>query len=144
MPCFQCGARQSDLRIAAVRILEARAQIGIARAGQYPNVSAGYSAVDERIPPEFGRPAVEANLHTVSASLGSSIPSDSRDPNTTGTSGVFGTAPTALSSSAKSTGSPPLVTVIASSCTSGEANANKMARASSMPGSVSRIIRLTA
>jgi len=58
-----------DVRIAAVRIMEARAQLGITRADQYPNVSAGYSAVDERIPPEFGRRAVEANLHTVSASL---------------------------------------------------------------------------
>src|SRR3954471_6658437 len=58
-----------DVRIAAVRILEARAQLGITRADQYPNVNAGYSAVDERIPPEFGRPAVESNLHTVTASL---------------------------------------------------------------------------
>jgi multidrug efflux system outer membrane protein len=58
-----------DVRIAAARILEARAQLGISRADQYPNVSAGYSAVDERIPPEFGRPAIEANLHTVSASV---------------------------------------------------------------------------
>src|SRR6476661_307993 len=58
-----------DVRIAAVRILEARAQLGITRANQYPNVNAGYSAVDERIPPEFGRPAIESNLHTVTASL---------------------------------------------------------------------------
>src|SRR6266478_7212145 len=58
-----------DVRIAAARILEARAQLGITRADQYPNVTAGYSAVDERIPPEFGRPGVESNLHTVSASL---------------------------------------------------------------------------
>src|SRR5437899_3761481 len=58
-----------DVRIAAARILEARAQLGITRADQYPNVNAGYSAVDERIPPEFGRPGVESNLHTVSASL---------------------------------------------------------------------------
>ena len=58
-----------DVRIAAQRILEARAELGITRADQYPNVSAGYSAVDERIPPEFGRPGVETNLHTVSASL---------------------------------------------------------------------------
>ena len=58
-----------DVRIAAVRILEARAQLGITRADQYPNVSAGYSAVDERIPPQFGRPGIESNLHTVSATL---------------------------------------------------------------------------
>lgn len=58
-----------DVRIAAQRILEARAELGITRADQYPNVNAGYSAVDERIPPEFGRPGINANLHTVSASL---------------------------------------------------------------------------
>jgi multidrug efflux system outer membrane protein len=58
-----------DVRIAAMRIMEARAQLGITRADQYPNVNAGYSAVDERIPPEFKRPAIESNLHTVSASV---------------------------------------------------------------------------
>jgi outer membrane protein, multidrug efflux system len=58
-----------DIRIAASRILEARAQIGITRADQYPNVTAGYSAVVERIPPEFSRPLIQSDLHSVSASL---------------------------------------------------------------------------
>src|SRR5947209_4655566 len=35
-----------DVRIAAQRILEARAVLGITRADQYPNVSASYLAVD--------------------------------------------------------------------------------------------------
>jgi multidrug efflux system outer membrane protein len=58
-----------DVRVAAARILEARAQLGITRADQYPNVNAGYSAVDERIPPQFSRPLIQSDLHTVSASL---------------------------------------------------------------------------
>jgi multidrug efflux system outer membrane protein len=57
-----------DVRIAAVRVMEARAQLGITRSDQYPDVNAGYSAVDQRIPPGFGRPGIESNLHTVSAS----------------------------------------------------------------------------
>jgi len=58
-----------DVRIAAVRILEARALLGVTRADQYPNLSAEYSGVTERIPPLFGRPAVQSSLHTASASL---------------------------------------------------------------------------
>jgi len=38
-----------DVRIAASRILEARAQLGITRADQLPTVSAGASAVNERL-----------------------------------------------------------------------------------------------
>ena len=39
-----------DVRIAATRILEAQAQLGITRADQLPTVGAGASAVNERIP----------------------------------------------------------------------------------------------
>lgn len=38
-----------DVRIAATRILEARAQLGITRADQLPTVSAGVSGVNERV-----------------------------------------------------------------------------------------------
>jgi multidrug efflux system outer membrane protein len=58
-----------DVRIAATRILEARAQLGITRADQYPTVTASASSVDERIASGLGRPATETNVHTASASL---------------------------------------------------------------------------
>jgi len=55
-----------DLRIAAVRILEARARLGITRADQFPNVTAGAAAVNERSP---GSPAGEATIGQVRASV---------------------------------------------------------------------------
>src|SRR3974390_3149528 len=39
-----------DLRIAATRILEAQAQLGITRADQLPTINAGASAINQRIP----------------------------------------------------------------------------------------------
>src|ERR1700732_1349471 len=39
-----------DVRIAATRILEAQAQLGITRANQLPTVSAGAQAVNQRNP----------------------------------------------------------------------------------------------
>jgi len=39
-----------DVRIAATRILEAQAQLGITRADQLPTISAGADAVNERVP----------------------------------------------------------------------------------------------
>jgi multidrug efflux system outer membrane protein len=39
-----------DVRIAATRILQAQAQLGITRADQFPTISGGASAVNERIP----------------------------------------------------------------------------------------------
>jgi multidrug efflux system outer membrane protein len=39
-----------DLRIAAARIAEAQAQLGITRADQYPNAAAGASVVDQKTP----------------------------------------------------------------------------------------------
>src|SRR3954469_11532989 len=39
-----------DLRIAAARILEAQAQLGITRADQYPSAAAGASLVDQKSP----------------------------------------------------------------------------------------------
>jgi multidrug efflux system outer membrane protein len=58
-----------DVRIAAARILEARAQLGITRADQLPEVNAGASAVNERLPQGAGRPAIETSPTQVSLSL---------------------------------------------------------------------------
>src|SRR5580765_447169 len=55
-----------DLRIAAVRILEARARLGITRADQFPDVTAGAAALNERSP---GSSAGEATIGQVSASV---------------------------------------------------------------------------
>src|SRR5438552_8223418 len=58
-----------DVRIAAARIMEARAQLGITRADQLPSVSAGVSSANERIPESVGRPTIETSAHQVSLSL---------------------------------------------------------------------------
>jgi len=58
-----------DVRIAAARILEARAQLGITRADQLPSVSAGASAVNERLPKTVAIPGIETSAIQVSASL---------------------------------------------------------------------------
>jgi multidrug efflux system outer membrane protein len=58
-----------DVRIAAARILQARAQVGISRADQLPSVSAGASAVNERLPRTVGVPSIETSANQVSLSL---------------------------------------------------------------------------
>jgi multidrug efflux system outer membrane protein len=58
-----------DVRIAAARILQARAQVGISRADQLPSVSAGTSAVNERIPQTVRIPSIETSANQVSLSL---------------------------------------------------------------------------
>src|SRR5437660_11908680 len=58
-----------DVRIAAARILEARAQLGITRADQLPSVTAGAAAVNERIPQSAGLPSIEPSANQVSLSL---------------------------------------------------------------------------
>jgi outer membrane protein, multidrug efflux system len=58
-----------DVRIAAARILEARALLGITRADQLPEVSAAASVVNERFPQAAGRPALETSPTQVSLSL---------------------------------------------------------------------------
>jgi multidrug efflux system outer membrane protein len=58
-----------DLRIAGVRILEARAQLGITRADQFPSIAASASAASERLPEQLGRPPVETSPKQVSLSL---------------------------------------------------------------------------
>jgi len=58
-----------DVRIAAARILEARAQLGIARADQLPSVSANAAAVNERIARSVSLPAIETSANQLSLSL---------------------------------------------------------------------------
>src|SRR5215469_11422525 len=59
-----------DLRIAATRILEAQAQVGITRADQLPTVGAGASAINQRIPRQKNLPP---EYETSSASVGASF-----------------------------------------------------------------------
>ena len=58
-----------DVRIAAARILEARAQFGITRADQLPSISAGVAGTNERSPQSLLLPAFETSATQVSASL---------------------------------------------------------------------------
>jgi multidrug efflux system outer membrane protein len=58
-----------DVRIAAARILEARAQLGITRADQLPTITAGVSGVNEKLSRTAGVPSVETSASQVSASL---------------------------------------------------------------------------
>ena len=67
---IQTALKQNyDVRIAAARILEARAQLGITRADQLPSVTAGGAAVNERIPQSVGLPSIETSANQVSLSL---------------------------------------------------------------------------
>jgi multidrug efflux system outer membrane protein len=67
---IQTALKQNyDVRIAAARILEARAQVGIARADQLPFVSASASAVNERIPQSVRLPSVQTSANQLSLSL---------------------------------------------------------------------------
>jgi outer membrane protein, multidrug efflux system len=67
---IQTALKQNyDVRIAAARILEARAQLGISRADQLPSVAAGASAANERTPQTVGRPSIETSASQVSLSL---------------------------------------------------------------------------
>lgn len=59
-----------DVRIAATRILEAQAQLGITRADQLPTIGVGASAVNERVPKEKPvNQAFETNATSVGASF---------------------------------------------------------------------------
>lgn len=57
-----------DVRIAAARILEARAQLGITRADQFPSVAASASSVNERLPQSVRIPTVETSANQLSLS----------------------------------------------------------------------------
>ena len=58
-----------DLRIAATRILEAQALLGITRADQLPTVTANASAARERLPESLAGPAVVTSAYQVGGSL---------------------------------------------------------------------------
>ena len=58
-----------DVRIAATRILEAQARLGITRADQFPTVTAGASSTNTRSAQETFLPAIETNTHHVDLSL---------------------------------------------------------------------------
>ena len=58
-----------DVRIAATRILEARALVGITQADQLPTATAAASALNQRSPQVAGRPAGETSPAQVSVSL---------------------------------------------------------------------------
>ncbi len=67
---IQAALQQNyDVRIAAARVLEAQAQLGITRANQFPAVSAGASAVNERIPKQLHLPASETSALQVNSSF---------------------------------------------------------------------------
>jgi outer membrane protein, multidrug efflux system len=57
-----------DVRIAATRILEARALVGITQADQLPTATAAASALNQRSPQVAGRPAGETSPAQVSVS----------------------------------------------------------------------------
>ena len=58
-----------DLRIAAARIMEARAQLGITRADQLPSVNAGAAGLNDRVPRTQFAPETETNVNAVGASM---------------------------------------------------------------------------
>jgi outer membrane protein, multidrug efflux system len=58
-----------DVRIAAARILEAQAQLGITRADQLPTINAGTGAQDLRLPRTKITPETETDYKQVNASL---------------------------------------------------------------------------
>ncbi len=57
-----------DVRIAATRVLEAQAQLGITRADQYPSLSVGDAVADQRSPAIGPIPSYEVSLGQVTAS----------------------------------------------------------------------------
>lgn len=58
-----------DLGIAATRILQARAQLGITRADQFPAVNAGGGALNYQLPQSKFSPEFDSNINEASASF---------------------------------------------------------------------------
>jgi len=54
-----------DVRIAAARILEAQARLGITRANQFPELSGGASTTNQRSAKQTFLPAIETSTHRV-------------------------------------------------------------------------------
>jgi multidrug efflux system outer membrane protein len=66
---IQTALKQNyDVRIAATRILEARAQLGITRANQFPTLAASASSANERLPQSARIPAIETTATQLSLS----------------------------------------------------------------------------
>jgi multidrug efflux system outer membrane protein len=66
---LQTALKQNyDVRIAAARILEARAQLGITRADQLPSVEANASSVNERIPQSARIPSIQTTANQLNLS----------------------------------------------------------------------------
>jgi len=67
---IKTGLEQNyDVRIAAARVLQARAQLGITSADQLPSLSGRAAAARERIPAQLGLPATETSLYQLGLSL---------------------------------------------------------------------------
>ena len=62
-------AENYDVRIAASRILQAQAALGITRADQFPTITAGASAAGQRIPATIAGPAATTSASEASLSL---------------------------------------------------------------------------
>jgi len=62
-------AQNYDVRIAASRVLQAQAALGITRADQYPTITGGASASNERFPKTSVTPSFEASPIQVNLSL---------------------------------------------------------------------------
>jgi outer membrane protein, multidrug efflux system len=62
-------AQNYDVRIAAARILEARAQLGIIRADQFPSVAANAAALNERTARTVQIPSIQTSANLISVSL---------------------------------------------------------------------------
>lgn len=62
-------AENYDVRIAASRILQAQAALGITRADQFPTITAGASAAGQRVPQTPAGPATITNASSASLSL---------------------------------------------------------------------------
>lgn len=63
-------AANDDVRLAAARILEAQARLGVTRADQFPAVSAGVDVLGERPSVALGFPSKNAAAVTAEASVG--------------------------------------------------------------------------
>lgn len=62
-------AQNYDVRIAAARVLQAQAALGITRADQFPTISAGASATNQRFPQTRVTPAFESSPLQVNLGL---------------------------------------------------------------------------
>jgi multidrug efflux system outer membrane protein len=62
-------AENYDVRIAAARILQAQAILGITRADQFPTITGGAAAVNERIPQNVINRGIETSANSVNLSM---------------------------------------------------------------------------